>query len=410
MKRNRREILPAALFVLALGPGAGFMAYAQGQEPPVVAAQVPAPPSVVEAPAGDWTAVRRETLHEETPAVGSFKAKQLSKLGTQVSGRVQDVLVDVGDTVKKGQELVRIDATFFQIELEQRKADLETVKARIESARQSIKTFQAEVSVAKASLDDAELQLQRMKSLWEKPDGSTPSIPKRMYDEAVFGKQQAAARVESAQSRLAEAQAKLLESSSSVKQAEQAVKWAEKRLAETIIRAPFNGVVTNRMVDPGEPVTSTPITHLVEIKDAEELELEFSLPQSMLSRVQKGTPVEFEVEGIDAGTGKGQIAVVFPDVDEATRSFRCKVLVDNAGLKYRPGLLVRVRIVNDRKDVLVVPRGALHQGPDGWQVRVAKDGQPVWKKVEAGLQTEDAVEIRGGLQEGEQVLVSRDDD
>jgi membrane fusion protein (multidrug efflux system) len=130
----------------------------------------------------------------------------------------------------------------------------------------------------------------------------------------------------------------------------------------------------------------------------------------MLSRVQKGTPVVFEVEGSGSGKGAGQIAVVFPDVDEATRSFRCKVLVDNAGLKYRPGMLVRVRIVNDRKDALLLPPRALSQSAEGWQVQVAKDGQPVWRKVEIGLQTEDAVEIRSGLKEGEQVLVSRDDD
>lgn len=369
-----------------------------------------APNVAVANPDGEWASVKRRTMRYETPAVGSFKAQQTTLIGTQVSGRVQEVLVDVGDEVKKGQEMVRIDATFFKLELEQKKADLETYKARAESSRQSIQTAQADLAVVKASVADAELELQRMKSLWEKPNGESPSIPKRMYDEALFRKQQESARLESAQSHLAEAQARSSESASSLKQAEAAVKYAEQRLGETNIRAPYDAVVTERLVDAGESVTSTPISHLLKVQEVDTLELEFSLPQSMLSRVQKGTPVDYEVEGIDVGKGTGPIAVVFPEVDEATRSFRCKVLIDNKEMRFRPGLLARVRLVNERKDVLVVPRQSLLQSASGWQIQVREGGQAVPRMVQVGLLTEDEAEVRSGLKEGDEVLVSREEE
>jgi multidrug efflux pump subunit AcrA (membrane-fusion protein) len=406
--RPRRFVFVFPILAALGGCGVEGEGRAQPPERPVeaLAAQGPAaPPAPSEG--GATVRVERKALHVETPAVGSFHARQVSKLGTQVSGRVQDVLVDVGDIVKKNQELVRIDPTFFKIELEQRKADLDAVKARIESSRQSIKTSQADVEVAKAVLTDADLQLQRMRSLWDKPSGEAPSIPKRMFDEANTNQQQATARYESALSRLAEAQSKLGESLASQKQAEQAVKWAEQRMAETLVRAPYDGVVTDRMVDPGEPVTSTPVSHLLEVQDIGALELEFSLPQNMLSTVKKGTPVEYEVEGVENGHGEGPIAVVYPDVDETTRSFRCKVIVENAGFKFRPGLLVRVRVVREKPDALVVPAEALRRTAEGWQVLVIEGGKTVPRSVEVGLQTESQAEIVSGLKEGDTLVVSR---
>jgi membrane fusion protein (multidrug efflux system) len=357
---------------------------------------------------GAYVAVQRGTLRYETPAVGTFRAQQTTLVGTQVNGRVEEVLVDVGDRVQKGAVLVRIDPTFFELELEQRKADLAAVQARADSARQSIKTVQAEVSMVKSGLEDAELELQRMKSLWEKPKGETPSIPKRMYDDALFRRQQEAARLESTQSRLVEAQARAAEAASGLKQAEVGVKYARQRLEETHIRAPYDAVVTERLVDVGESVTSTPISHLLRLQQVDRLELEFSLPQNLLSRVKQGTAVDYEVEGVDAGRGRGQIAVVYPEIDEQTRAFRCKVEVGNADGRFRPGLLSRVRIADERKDVLIVPRQALEQSVSGWYVRV--QGEADRRKVEVGLVTDEQAEVQSGLKEGEKVWVPTDEE
>src|SRR5690606_20172173 len=94
--------------------------------------------------------------------------------------------VDVGDRVAAGQPLAELDRTFFEIEVAQRKAEVDSAKARQESAGQAIKTAQAELEHARAAVGEANLQLGRMKALWEKPDGEAPSIPKSRYDQAVF--------------------------------------------------------------------------------------------------------------------------------------------------------------------------------------------------------------------------------
>lgn len=313
---------------------------------------------------GAWVPVGRETLRQYAPAVGNLLARQTTRLGTQVSGRVQSVLVDVGERVTSGQELVRIESTFFEIEVAQKNADVEA---------------------ANVALAEAELNWNRMKNLWEKPEGQEPSVPRRLYDDAK-------SRHEAARARM--------------KQAEEALRYAQERLRETVIRAPYDAVVTRRMADPGEPVTSTPITHLLEVQQVGKLDLEFSLPQEMLVRVKPGTRVEFDAEGVEVGAGESTIATVFPAIDETTRSFRCRAIVENAAGKFRPGILVRVRVLErEVPDALAVPRRALTQTSAGWEVLVSNDGHPTPRKVEAGLNAGELVEIISGVTEGERVFV-----
>lgn len=348
------------------GPAVPVAAAAQAPPRPTAAPTAPSvTPPTAPAPKGNTACVRRGEVRRTVAAVGSFRARQTVRIGPQVSGRVQEVLVDVGDAVGKDQELVRLDRALFEIEAAQRRAELE---------------------LARATQADAQLGFARMKALYEKPEGQSPSVPRKNYDDARL---------------------RLEETSARVHQAEEAVKWADQRLRETVIRSPFAGVVTRRLVDPGEPVTSAPVTHLLEIQEVAVLELEFSLPQELLARVRAGTPVEFAVEGTTAGARTGTVAVVFPDVDESTRSFRCRVVVEDAEGEYRPGLLAQVNVaVEVRKDVLVVPRAALAPAPGGgFQVQVSADGGTATRVVEVGLVTEEAAEIKAGVKEGEQVVL-----
>jgi membrane fusion protein (multidrug efflux system) len=352
-----RTFLTATLAALAL---LGCKPRASSNDP----APPPPPAPGLQAVKGTWVEAQRKDLRRFATAAGTFKPRQSTRVGSQVSGRVKDVLVDVGATVRKGQDLVRLDPVMFEIEISQRKADLDA---------------------AKVALADAEINLKRMKALWEKPAGETPSIPRKLFDDAVSRNDAAAARI---------------------KQAETALKYAEERLRETTIKSPFDGVVSRRFVDDGEPVTSMPITALVEVQDASVLELEFSLPQELLRSVRAGTPVDFEADGVEGNRRPGKIDVVYPALDEATRSFRCRVLAENPGLKYRPGLLARVRVVvEEAKDALTVPRAAATSTGDAWRVLGNGGDGPAPRPVKVGLVTGEDVQILEGLKAGDRVLL-----
>lgn len=365
-------VIGAAMSILSAGcDGKDTAAAASSNEVPGRKTQIPQtlPTSQVSAmePAagveGTWVPVVLGTVKDFVPAVGSFQSRQRTTIGSQVSGRVSQVLVDVGDRVKKGQELVRLDPVFFEIECEQNAALLEGAMV----ARQ-----------------DARVNYNRMKNLWEKPGNEPPSISRKLYDDAKLYYNRTCTKV---------------------KQAQAALKYSKQRYRESTIRAPYDAVVTRRMVDPGEPVTSAPTTYLLELHEVDTLELDFSLPQKMFSRIGKGDEFEFTVEGAGKGTGTGKIAVVFPTIDENTRSFKCRAYIDNTDGIYCAGLLANVRVV-DRvaKDVLTVPRSALMQTATGWQVTVLEDHRRVLREVNVGIIMEKQAEIKSGLKVGEKVL------
>jgi membrane fusion protein (multidrug efflux system) len=228
-----------------------------------------------------------------------------------------------------------------------------------------------------------------MRNLWEKPEGKEPSVPQKLFDDAKTRREAALVRF---------------------RQAEAALRNADERLAEAVIRAPYDGVITDRLVDDGEPVNSAPVTQLVEIQETATLELEFSLPQSYLSRVSPGTPVYFRSEGVADGSEEAaSIATVFPAVDEATRSFRCRAYVPNEDAHSRPGILVSVRIlVREVKDVLAIPRKCLARSTRGWKVSTLAGGHASERDVEIGMEDSGRVEVREGLDASSKVWQPRE--
>lgn len=403
-QRRSSSSLLLCLAVVGCTPGASEAT------PPSATATGPgtsATADAASATSASWVAVEPRPLYEEAPAVGSFRARQTTRVGAEVSGEVLAVLVDVGATVTRDQPLVQLDPTFFEIEVAQRRAEVESAKARQVSAEQGVQTALAEVEHARAAVGETQLRFERMRALWEKPEGQAPSIPKSRFDEADFALREAAARLRSTESRVGEAQARLAEAHVGVSLATQTLRYAEERQRKTTVTAPYDGVVTARLVDVGEPVTATPVTHLVEVQETAVLYLEFSLPQELLAVVRKGTPVRFEAEGIEDSDAAGAIDVVFPTIDEVTRSFRCRVIIDNREGRFPPGVLARVHVTTRAvEDALVVPRTALAAGEGGWAVRVdAGDGRAAPRRVELGLMTEKEVQVLSGLARGERVLV-----
>lgn len=400
-----RRLHPLSLALALLVAGCG-------PTPSAPRAALPAPAPVekegpaVAAPAEKWATVRRGTLRVTVGALGTFRARRTTQIGPQVSGRVAEVLVEEGDIVQAEQELVRLDSALFRIELDQRRAALSAGEAGLESLRQKIATAEAEITQAEVSLRDAELQWQRMRNLWEKPGGEAPSIPRKLYDDAALRRDQAAAGLEAAKSRRLEAEARLRESEAGLQQAREAVRWAEERLRETVVRAPYAAVVVHRWVHPGEAVNSAPVTRLLELQETGVLELDFPLPQPLLSRIGVGAPVEFAVEGLDGFRGEGQVAVVLPTIDESTRTFRCRVRVENRDGRLRPGLLAQVRAVeSEARDVVIVPRRALLETAAGVRVAVEVDGASAGRTISIGRRTEEEAEVLEGLREGDRVLL-----
>lgn len=235
-------------------------------------------------------------------AIGTAQASSKSMISTQVEGRVEKILVDIGSQVKKGQPLVQLDKRIYEIQLAQKLAALES---------------------AKIDMVDAEKNLQRMQKLWEKPQGETPSIPLKRLEEAKMKYEHAVAQC---------------------KQAEENMHRAQLDLDETTIKSPYNGVVSKKFVDIGESVPVHPVTNIIEVQILHPLYLEFSVPQMYAHDVQIGTPLQFAIDGVVLKNSEAQIDLFYPSLDENTRSLRCRAILDNKDFSIRPGSLATVTI------------------------------------------------------------------
>jgi membrane fusion protein, multidrug efflux system len=234
--------------------------------------------------------------------VGTVCPQHKSCLGSVVSGRVDSVLVDVGDVVKKGQELIRLDSSFFTIALSE--AEASVVAAKVERV-------------------DAQRNFERMKKLFNKPEGQSPSISqkrfedaKTRYDVALIGQ----------------------------KRAEENFKRAQTNLKEATIRAPYDGIITRRFIHPGEAVNAAPVTKLIEMMSIDSLYVEFSIPQLQLSKLHIGSAMMLHIEGAKGEQCAAKIDLIFPDVDEKTRSVKCRTFLSKDDKDFHPGSLVNVTI------------------------------------------------------------------
>ncbi len=234
-------------------------------------------------------------------AVGTVYPQHKCILSSQVAGKVEKVHVDIGDTVKKGSALISLDPIFFELNVAAKEAACEA---------------------AKLDLQDSHLQLDRMKKLWEKPEGETPSIPQKRFDDA----------------KTAYALAQV-----AVKQAEVGLIRAKRELDEATIKAPFDGVITKRFIDPGVTVGIGPQSQLLELQSSDCLYVEFPASQIELQRIQEGNSVFVEIDG--GGSSLQKLDRIYPHVDIESRSVKCRSYLDKA-FKVRPGSLVKVKVMD----------------------------------------------------------------
>lgn len=114
----------------------------------------------------------------------------------------------------------------------------------------------------------------------------------------------------------------------------------------------------------------------------------------------------FRIDGTGEAPRAGEVATVYPALDEATRSLRCRVVVPNEPAALAPGSLVQVEaVVRTIEEALVVPRAALERDGSGWVLTVERGGARERRTVEVGLVTADEAQILSGVEPGDRVLV-----
>ncbi|MDT0634575.1 efflux RND transporter periplasmic adaptor subunit [Spectribacter hydrogenoxidans] len=336
------------------------------------ALMAPAPESTSRpnvAVAVELSPAERGSLVTRRRFAGNLEPAAEFQVAPKVGGQILEVLVDIGDSVARGDIVTRLDDAEFQQSVAQARAELAVAEARLQEAVSA-------ANLATRRLDRIErLEARGVASASELDDASGEAQA-----------QQATVAVTRAQR----------------DQAEAALNSAEVRLGYTRVRADWPGedetrLVGERMVDAGDTVAAN--TPLLSIVDIDQLRAVIEVPQSLYGGLAVGDPAQILPPGRpDSEALKARISRISPRFDPESRRTRVELIVDNQDRRLAAGMFVQVGLESRRvEDALIVPRAALvnRQGRQG-VFTVAPDADSArFVAVEVALESDDRAALRG---------------
>jgi len=326
---------------------------------------------------------------------GPLAAHEQSTLSAKVSGRLQLLNVDIGSVVRRGDVLAQVEPRDYELRLQQAVAALSQARAALglpsegEDDTVELKEIST-VKQAKAVLDEATKNRQRVADLSKANIASQSEldVAEANYTVALTRYDVALEEARTRQAALAQRRAEY--------------EIAGKQLADTALRAPFDGAIQARPASIGEYVAAgTPIVTLVK---TDPLRLRLEVPERESAPVRVGQSVRLRIEG-DTNTYAGRIARLSPALNEQNLMLLVEADVPNRG-SLRAGLFARAEIiVNEREDGLSIPISALITFAGLEKIVVVKDGKALEKTVTTGRRSQEWVEITSGLAIGESVVL-----
>ena len=372
------------------------------------------------APAWKFVPVERGPMVASVSATGTLNPVVSVQVSSQISGQIQQIFVDFNSTVKAGQLIARIAPETYEHRLRQAEADLE-------AARATVAIQQAELYRAQVNLADAERDHERKRSL----------VDKNFISPAELDKAKTTLEAARAQRRVVEAQAR--NSAALVRQREAQVGQAKVDLGRTELRAPVDGIVIKRSVEPGQTVAASlqaPEMFVI-AQNLTDMQVETAIDEADVGRLRVGQEASFTVDAFPGKRFKGEVRQVRKAAQVVSNvvSYTVVISAANPELILLPGMTANVRIVTAQKDdVLKVANAALRFRPpaeegqkaarnmasEGRQPGAGKaggagngklwvlgaDGKPAAIEVKTGIADGNQTELVGGdVAVGREVIV-----
>lgn len=325
----------------------------------------------------------RQDLDVRLTYTADIRPNQLVNLFSRVDGYIAKLHVDKGDFVKTNQLLVEIDHTDYVHAVNQAKANLASARAK--------------VTQQDANVRNAKLTLDRMQALIK-----DQFVSQQDLDNAQVNYDAATAQWDSLHAQ--------------VKQMEVALAQAETNLTYSYIRAPFDGYVAERNLDPGAYVsgatasTSTMSRGMLSLHEIETVRTLIEVVEKDVPLVKIGQKAEVRAEAYPNRVFMGTVTRVVHALDRATRTMTVEVDLPNASHDLKGGMFARVEVLVDKHaNAIQIPLDALSRLEDLQYVYIVREGKAHQVPVEVGSRVENRIEVTKGLNGDEQIIVSGKD-
>jgi len=343
------------------------------------------------------TSVQRISVQRQVELAGTLMSPDQAKVSSEVAGIVREILVEMGDEVKPDQVLVKLDPRELELALRQAEGQLHQTEAQLGMDGLSMNNPPPDeeistIRTASANRDDAHAQAARATQLFKKG-----LLAQADYDTA-----QTRVKVMEAAYQAAVETVRSLKAT--LQQRRAAYELAQKKLSDSVIRAPIGGLISERLVQPGEYIReNTPVVTIVQMNP---LKLKTAVQEKYAALMRPGLSAQFKVESLPEEVFPGKLAYISPAVDQTTRTFAVEILVDNSDRRLKPGFFTK-GIILTRKDenVLAVPEAAVATLAGESSVYVIEKNVIRKQPVTQGARVGSNIEIVNGLK-GDETLAT----
>lgn len=341
--------------------------------------------------------VRLKQIQRTVESVGTLFPYDEAIISAEIDGRVDQVNVDLGDTVKEGQVMVHISDEEQRYIVAQNEAQLRSAMERLGLKNEKDRVLDVkqtpDVRRVQADLFDTEQRYKRARELRDQGIGSQQDLD------------QAQARYQAAVATLDATENQTRNLIQEVERSKAVLDLQRKKLRDTTVRAPFSSFVKERQVTIGQFVrTNTPLMTLVKI---DPIRVRLEVPERMAPWVRTGQNVQVSIEAFADRKFDGKISRISPTVDQQKRTFIVEALIPNPTGQLKPGSYARCRVPTERMDrVLLVPAKAVSYVLGSNKSYVVNNGVIDAREVKLGDRFEQDIEILEGVENGERVATS----
>lgn len=338
------------------------------------------------------------TVERSILITGSLQPDETASVSSEVAGRIARIHGDFGQSVKKGDVLVELETTEFQIDIDRKRAAISQAMARLgldpSNFEKSPESTPA-IRQAVAQLEDAKSKYDSAAKLVQSGD-----IARERFTELEKGLR---AREES----VAAAKDDMRTQWAAIAALKADLRSAEKHRSDTQVRAPFDGVISARMVSPGQYMKeNTPIVTLVKNYP---LRVRLEAPESAAGLLRIGTNLTFTTDAIPGETFPAVLRELNPTLDTKSRTLSAEARATKNDPRLRPGMFVQVKLTTaGATKIVAVPKQAIYSVAGLNKLFVIANGRAYEKRFIPGQDLGTSVEIPGDLvHEGDQVAISQ---
>ncbi|MDR3162382.1 MAG: efflux RND transporter periplasmic adaptor subunit [Helicobacteraceae bacterium] len=331
---------------------------------------------------------RYKDIEKTVSAVGQVSAIEMINVGAQVSGQIETIHVKMGDRVKKGDLIVKIDSTAQQNEVKVIAAQLGSYNAQLRSSQAALKAAASKYDRAKTLLKNA-------------------AVSKREYEDT--------------ENEYEAARSKVTESISLVKQSEISLENAKKNLGYATITAPIDGVIVSLPVKAGQTVNAsfeTPV--IAQIADLSAVEILIEISEGDILKIKEGQKTRFSILSEETAYETSIKSIdpaltlltndKYTGVSESNQAiyYYARVEYPNDEGKFRIGMTTQNAIeIESVKNVLAIPVSAVNEKGGRKFVMTLADKSVLEKEITTGLSNDAYIEVKSGLNEGDEVIISQ---